>query len=135
MKEYFRIAINDVLDHMSYSIISSHYNLDDAIKRWHLFAWEKVTIPDLCTIKIDMKSDEFVMIDIFEGEGAKEEEIIFRGTVELIFINARDRYEKLTKLVHMSELAPPDRMDMAINEGFELEEVLIRALEEVDRKG
>lgn len=126
--EHFRIRVTDIFDSMTYQFITRYNTMDEAIKRWHQHLFEVFTMPEKCTLKMEMMNSNVMELELLDEDGDK----IVDGSVEMIVLNGRDRDERLKEIIRMKELTPPDQLDLAVNEGYELEEIAIAAIEEVE---
>lgn len=126
--EHFKIRVTDLFDHMTYQFIGKFNTMDEAIKRWNQYLFEVFTIPEKCTLRMVMQNPNEMSLDLLDDEGEK----LVDGSVEMIVLVARDRDKRLKEIIRMKDIAPPDQLDLAVNEGYELEEIAIAAIEEVE---
>lgn len=129
----FYIRVTDRENHESFSEVSRLIDLKDAVLLWYELMFEKCEVPQDSIIKTKVDENdcmEFSVTDV--GPYIPEKELITGYIQPICFKEFSTREERLKEIIRMSNLLPPDQLKLALSEGYDLEEIAIAAIEEVE---
>jgi hypothetical protein len=91
-----------------------------------------------CAEMIAVTVEAYAMVeaeDYLEESDSEEPNLVLAKiafvTADRITVNSMDRDRRLRELLKKKELLPPDIVDLAIKEGYDLENIAIVAIEEI----